>query len=159
MGGAGSGIKVELDTETLYDLGEMGLTQEEAAGELGICRQTLSKKIVEIQEHQGILVQYRALQSLQLTSLQARILDAVTPDKINDAPLRDLVLAFKVLKTFELTLEGKPSEIKGLIAYLIELEKEEAALDKPIDVEALEEMEEVVKDITDPDYLPVLREE
>lgn len=159
MGGAGSGIKVELDTETLYDLGEMGLTQSETAGELGICRQTLSKRIVQIQEKQGILLQYRALQSLQLTELQARILEAITPDKINDASLRDLVLAFKVLKDKELVLEGKPSEIKGLIAYLIEIEKEEAALTEPVSVEDLEKMEEAAKDITDPDYLPVLREE
>lgn len=159
MGGAGSGIKIELDSETLYDLGEMGLTQQEAAGELGICRQTLSKRIVQIQEKQGILLQYRALQSLQLTELQARILEAITPDKINDASLRDLILAFKVLKDKELTLEGKPSEIKGLVAYLIELEKEEAALIEPVSTEDLEGIEEVIKDITDPEYLPVLREE
>lgn len=158
MGGKGSGITVELDTETIYDLSEMGLTQEESAGELGICRQTLSKRMVNIQEKQGLLLQYRSLQSLQLTELQARILEAITLDKINEASLRDLVLAFKVLKDKELILEGKPSEIKGLIAYLIEIEKEEAALTEPVSVEDLEKMEEAVKDITDPDYLPVLRE-
>ena len=63
-----------------------------------------------------------------------------------------------VLKDKELVLDGKPTDIKGLVAYLIELEKEEAALTKPVDaIEGeFEEIGKMVKDITDPEYVPKL---
>lgn len=145
--------QIELDTETLIDLQEMGLTQKEIAGEMGCHHLTIAGRIAKIQKDQGILLQYRTLQSLQLTELQARVLEAISTDKINEAPLRDLVVAFKILKDKELVLEGKPTDIKGLVAYLIELEKEEAALEKPIEGD-FEEVKEVAKEITDPDYIP-----
>jgi len=159
MGGPGSGrTEIPVDVETLMDLGEMGMTQKDTAKELGISVPTLTKKIADIQVKQGILIQYRALQSLQLTELQARVLEAITPEKIADAPLRDLVVCFKILKDKELVLEGKPTDIKGLVAYLIELEKEEAALVKPVDAidGEFEEIGKMVKDITDPEYVPKL---
>lgn len=150
------GEQIELDTETLLDLGEMGMTQREQAQELGISVTTLAKRITDIQEKQGILLQYRALQHLQLTELQARVLEAITPEKIQGASLHELVAAFKILKDKELVLQGKPSDIKGLVAYLIELEKEEAALEKPVDVDDAdyEEVKNVTKKITDPDFVP-----
>ena len=153
------GQELNFDVETILDLQEMGLTNKEAAQELGISVTTLSNRIAKIQQKQGILLQYRSIQSLQLTELQARILEAITPEKIDSAPLRDLVLAFKVLKDKELNLEGKPSDIKGLVAYLIELEKEDMALKEPIPDAEFEEVEETVKRVTDPDYLPNLEEE
>ena len=153
------GQELNFDVETILDLQEMGLTKQEAAQELGISVTTLSNRIAKIQQKQGILLQYRAIQSLQLTELQARVLEAITPEKINDAPLRDLVLAFKVLKDKELNLEGKPSDIKGLVAYLIELEKEDMALKEPIPDAEFEEVKETAKQVTDPDYLPNLEEE
>jgi len=146
--------EIELDTDTLLDLQEMGLTTSQAAKEFGISRQTLSKRIADIQSKHGILMQYRSIQSLQLTELQARCLEAITPEKINEASLKDLVLAFKILKDKELNIEGKPSEIKGLVAYLIALEKEEAALETPVSEEDLKVVEGVTKDITDPEYTP-----
>lgn len=148
--------KVEIDTEILLDLQEMGLTQKDAAGELGISPQTLSKRIAEVQSKQGLLLQYRSLQSLQLTELQARILEAITPDKIEQAGLKDLVLAFKILKDKEQVIEGKPTEIKGLVSYLIKLEEEEIALKEPVPEADITEIEEVTKEITDPDFLPNL---
>ena len=150
--------KVEIDTEILLDLQEMGLTQKQASGELGISPQTLSKRMAEIQSKQGLLLQYRSLQSLQLTELQARILEAITPEKIGEAGLKDLVLAFKILKDKEQVIEGKPSDIKGLVSYLIKLEEEEMALKEPVLEADITEIDEVTKEITDPDFLPNLGE-
>lgn len=147
------GEQFHLDTETLLDLREMGMTNKDVGVELGCSQQTISRRIAAIQANQNVLLQYRSLQSLQLTELQARVLEAITPQKITEASLRDLVLAFKILKDKELVLEGKPSDIKGLVAYLIELEKEEVALEKTVDTD-FEEVEEVIKEITDPDYVP-----
>ena len=119
----------EIDFDVVYDLAEQGFRQYEIAEELGISTSTLSKRMAEVRDKQGLLMKYRELQSLQLTSLQARILEAITPQKINEAPLRDLILAFKVLKDKEQVIEGKPTEIKGLVHYLLELEKQENIVD------------------------------
>jgi len=131
--------KAEIDIEAALDLITRGETIPTAALELGISPPTLRARIADLQQKQGLLLQYRAIQSLQLTELQARVLEAITPEKIEEAPLRDLVASYKILKDKELNIEGKPSEIKGLVAHLIYLEKQEAALGQ--EVESFEEAE------------------
>lgn len=148
--------KIDIDPDTMMDLYEMGLTQKQASLELGICPGTLSKRMTDIQSKQGLLLQYRSLQSLQLTELQARILEAITPEKIEESSMKDLVLAFKILKDKEQVIEGKPSEIKGLVSYLIKMEEEEAALIEPVPETSITEITKITRDITDPDYLPDL---
>ena len=64
---------------------------------------------------------------MELTSLQAKILANITDEKIAEASLRDLAAAFKILKDSERVDMGKPTEIKGLVSYLVHLEKEELA--------------------------------
>lgn len=129
MGGRGSGRPPkELDLDAAIDLLMRGETIPVISTELGVSAPTLRKRVQEIQEKQGVLLQYRAVQSLQLTELQARVLEAITPEKINEASLKDLVMAYKILKDKELNIEGKPSEIKGLVAHLIYMEKQEQAL-------------------------------
>ncbi len=119
---------MNIDFEAALDLLERGEKVPVIANELGISPPTLRARIAEIQNKQGLLLQYRSLQSLQLTELQARVLEAITPEKINEASLKDLILSYKILKDKESVIEGKPSEIKGLIAHLIYLEKQEEAL-------------------------------
>ena len=156
----------EVDMDKLVELSQRNLPQKEMAGELGISKPTLAKMIAQIRDKQGILLRYRELQSLQLTAIQARILEHITPEKIGEANLRDLVLAFKILKDKEQVIEGKPSEIRGLVGYLIELEKKESAGAKEAYTDA--EFEEAANvgsaaaeivlptDPTDPDYNPSL---
>lgn len=145
---------LDIDTEVLLDMNEIGLTFKQQAQEIGCSTSTISNRIAKIQQEQGVLMKYRTLQSLQLTSIQAKILESITPEKIDEAPLRDLVVAFKILKDKELVVEGKPSEIKGLVSYLIKMEKEELALSQP-EMEIIE-AETVKGDIEDPDYIPEL---
>ena len=129
MGGQGSGRPpIDIDLEAALDLLMRGESVPVVATELGISSPTLRARIADLQKKQGLLLQYRSIQSLQLTELQARVLESITPGKIDDAPLRDLVMAYKILKDKEQVIEGKPSEIKGLVAHLIYLEKQEAAL-------------------------------
>lgn len=117
-----------LDLQALLDLAERGEKAPAIASELGVSAPTIRKRIQELQENQGLILQYRAIQSIQLTSIQARILEAITPEKIEQAPLKDLVQSYKILKEKECLIEGKPSEIKGLIAHLLFLEKQDQAL-------------------------------
>lgn len=151
----------DVDIDRLVELGRNGFTQKAAAEELGVSVPTLSKRMTELKDKQGILLKYRELQTLQLTSIQARVLEAITPEKIAEAPLRDLILAFKILKDKELVAEGKPSEIKGLVGYLIELEKQETtrAVEDITEAEFTEMKEttdEVMRNIEDPEYVPDL---
>jgi len=153
------GKLLDIDTDVLLDFGDMGLTIKEQADEIGCSPQTISNRIAKIQQEQGILMKYRPLQSLQLTSIQAKILEAITPDKIEQAPLRDLVFAFKILKDKEQVLEGKPTDIKGLVGYLIKIEKEELALNaKEVDIVDVngDDVTEIIKDVTNPEYEPSL---
>lgn len=148
---------ISLDTETVYDLAQRGLNQKELCEELGVSAPTLSRRIADIQEKQGLLLKYRALQNLQLTELQARVLEAITPEKIAEASLKDLVTSYKILKDKEMVLEGKPSDIKGLVGYLVQLEKEEAALEaEEVPDAEFEELDGARKDIMDSEYIPDL---
>ena len=144
--------------EAALDLLMRGEKIPAIATELGISPPTLRKRIADIQSKQGLLLQYRSIQSLQLTELQARVLEAITPEKINEAPLRDLVASFKILKDKELNIEGKPSEIKGLVAHLIYLEKQELALQEGKEIEPFEEanFDDSTREESSPTSLAVL---
>lgn len=121
--------RIEIPDSTVAELMEgRGLTQVEAAEELGVSLPTMARIIADVQAKQGIILKYRPLQSLQLTAIQARILDKITPEKIDMASLSDLVRAFAILKKSEMVLEGKPGEVKGLVALLVQMEREETAL-------------------------------
>lgn len=148
--------EIELDEDVLIDLALKGLTQKEMAKQFDVSPPTISKRIAQLQSEQGVLLQYRALQSLQLTKLQAKTLEAIDDRKIAEAPLRDLVLCFKILKDKELTLEGKPSEIRGLVGYLVELERKEMAAEEPPDESEVVELEEVRENIFESDEVPDL---
>jgi len=94
--------------------------------QLDISTVTIARRMGEIRAKQGILLSYRALQGFHLTELQAVVLNAITPEKIAGASLLEIVKAFQILKTLELSVEGKPSKVKGLVAYLEELDREES---------------------------------
>lgn len=125
----------KVEAEQLYDMIIRGMPKTEMAPELGMSVPTLNARIADIQSKQGVILQYRAIQNLQLTELQGRCLEAITPDKIEEAPLRDLIFAYKVLKDKELVVTGKPTELKGMMHYLIELEKQDDALATEVSVE------------------------
>lgn len=155
MGGPGSGRpKKEVDTETLYDLAIRGLNKKEMAEEMGLSVPTLSARIADIQKRQGLILQYRALQNIQLTDLQAKILEAITPEKIEEASLKELVMSYKILKEKELLDTGKPTDVKGIMHYLIQIEKEEMAGEQSVDEEDVmeaevdEDINSIVEDLT-----------
>jgi hypothetical protein len=118
--------KIQLDPTKIYEMRTRGLTQLEMAKELGVCHVTLSRRIADLQRKEGLLLSYREVQHLQLTALQARILEAITPEKIREASLTELVKAFEILKKAELAMNPSKVNISGLESYLIQLEKFES---------------------------------
>lgn len=149
--------KIDISPDDLLDIALSGYNQKEAAEILNVSAPTLSQRMAQLQSEQGILLKYRVLQSLQLTALQARILENITPEKIQEASLRDLIMAFKVLKDKELVIEGKPSEIKGLVGYLVEMEKKEFTMTHKIEIpgngDGDEFGEDELEDIVDIDLI------
>ena len=142
--------------EQILELAESGWKPAEIHDELSVSVAGVQAVIERVQKKQGILLEYRAIQHLQLTELQGRILGAITAEKIAEAPLRDLVLAYKVLKDKEQVDLGKPSDIKGLVGYLIQIEKEEADGKKASGetCDLTEEEKQLAIDITDVEDLP-----
>lgn len=147
-----------LNTEILHDLLSRGTSKKDTALAMGITVAELNKTIGDLTKGQGLLLKYRELQNLQLTDLQAKILSAITPEKIQCASLVELVSAFKVLKDKELVMTGKANNITGLVGYLVELEKEEISKSNTIDITAYEEAMELCEEIStvDDDDLPKL---
>ena len=119
--------KVDLSIETLLDLAERNLTQSEMSEITGVSIPTLQKRLNDLQEKQGLLLKARDLRNLRLTELQMMVLDAMTPEKIAAADLKELAVVFKVLADRENVDIGKPTEIQGLVSYLVHIEKEKVA--------------------------------
>lgn len=117
----------EIPAEVILDLVQKGYTTSEMAEYVGAGRTTIKKRIVELQRSQATILEYRKLQNIHLTQLQHDILDQITEDKIAAAGLGELTKAYEILKKAELVDQGKPSEIKGIVGYLLKLEEEESA--------------------------------
>ena len=117
--------KVEIDETKILALRGQGKHINEIACELGVSKPTLSRRIAELKHDQGVLTKYRELQGLQLTGLQFKILAAITPEKMEEASLIQLAKAFHLLLKAQIAIEGKESiKVKGLLPYLLEIEKE-----------------------------------
>jgi hypothetical protein len=117
--------KIEIDSMQIYDQVSQGKTQRQMVEELGICHVNLARRMAALHAKKGILLEYRSIQPLQLTELQLRVMEVITPGKMADASLLDLVKAFKILMDAELGLKGEPFRITGLLGYPLELEKED----------------------------------
>lgn len=119
--------KKNVPPETLRALAGSGKTQKEISRALGISIPTLSRRMAELRAKEGPLLQYREVRGLQLTELQVRALEAITPEKIEEASLLELVKAFKLLSDKEMSFPTKQGKITGLLGYLLEIEKESVA--------------------------------
>lgn len=113
------------ETTEILDMLERGYSPPQIAQEVGVTPPTMRNRIAALQKKQGVILQYRDLENLRLTELQHEILEHITPQKIADAPLNVLVQAYKILKEKELVITGNPTEIHGLVGYLVQLEKAE----------------------------------
>jgi DNA-binding MarR family transcriptional regulator len=124
--------RAKFDEWAYHDMANLGMNQKQISKELGISIPTLERNIAELTESQGVLLKYRDLQHLKLTEIQHQVLEAITPEKIAECSALELTQIFKILKDKELVVNGKPTEIKGLVGYLVELEKRE--MDKTINI-------------------------
>ena len=120
--------EVDETDQAILDLVKEGYTKATACKILGISKYNLKKRIQKLQNESAVILEYRALQNIELTKIQQKILESITDDKIEEASLKDLALAFKILKDAELNSgDDENKQVKGLVGYLIELEKQQLA--------------------------------
>lgn len=124
--------RIDIDPQKLLEMSARGMTQVQMAKELGVCHVTVARRIAELRMNEGVLVDYRSNQALQLTALQARVLEAITPEKIANASLLELARAAYILKKAETDIDS-PHLKEGLEYYLIQLEQLEAEVVKNFD--------------------------
>ena len=118
--------KKEIDDMALLRMRGEGKSLPEIAKAIGASVPTLSRRITVLKYQKGLLTKYRELQGLQLTELQARILDMVDSNKIENAGLLELLNCFRVLKKAEIAIQGKVSfKVWGLLDHLLALESQE----------------------------------
>jgi hypothetical protein len=119
--------KRELTPSSLLSFLETGGTHREAAAAFKVSLPTIQKTIAELQSSEEVLNIYKGLQPLHITALQVELLSRVTSDRLDEADLDTLMRAFNVLKKVELQSEEsrQREKVTGLVAYLLELEKEE----------------------------------
>lgn len=129
----------QTDEAKLLDLIERGSNPFEAQASssdvtdaAGYVESDVEKITAEIEHDKHKLEKYKTIQSLQLVKLQGMILANITPQKIAEAPLRDLTTSLRVLKQTEHLMEGKATSITGLLGYLVELEKQDGLDDGEI---------------------------
>lgn len=118
--------KKQIDEVRLLEMRASGEKLKEISIRMGISIPTLSRRLAVLRHEKGILTKYRQLQSLQLTELQARILETIDSKNFEDASLIELLRAFHVLWKVEKSIQGKESfKVWGLLDHLQALESQE----------------------------------
>lgn len=117
--------KIQIDDANLLKMRGEGKFLKEISEEMQISTRTLSRRIAYLQYQEGLLTRHRSLQGLNLTELQARILETIDSKNFEDASLIELLRAFHVLWKVEKSIQGKESfKVWGLLDHLLVLEND-----------------------------------
>ncbi len=114
----------DIDTELLLDLLASGMSKSEVGVELGISVPTLNRRIEGIRSAESALLAYDKVHYLDLIGVKQRIIQHMDDSKLEEAPLGQLAQAYSVVTKAENLIQGRPTEIHGLMGYLMHLEKE-----------------------------------
>jgi predicted transcriptional regulator len=116
-----------INTDLMFDLLSEGMTKKDIAGILGVSAPTLDNTIERLRNQESALLKYDKVHYLDLIEVKKRLVAGVTDDKIADAPLGQIAQAYGVFAKSEQLIQGRPTEIYGLMGYLLHLEKEDIA--------------------------------
>ena len=113
------------DTKMMIDLLADGMKQRDVASIIGVSGVTISNKLRELKQEESNLLAYDKNRYLDLIQVQQRIIANVTDEKLAAAPVQHLASAYAQFGKMEQLIQGKPTEIHGLMGYLLHLEKED----------------------------------
>jgi DNA-binding Lrp family transcriptional regulator len=114
-----------IDTDMLLDLLGEGVPRKDIADIFGVSAPTISNKIEELRKEESTLLAYEKNIHLDLIGVQQRCLSGVTIEKVADAPLGQIASMFSAANKAMQLAQGRPTEIHGLMGYLLHLEKED----------------------------------
>ena len=117
--------EANIDVNLMLDLLSEGVTKNEIARSLGISKPTLDKKIENLRCEESALLAYDKVHYLDLIGVKQRIIEHMDDTKLAEAPLGQLAQAYSVVTKAENLIQGRPTEIHGLMGYLMHLEKED----------------------------------
>jgi hypothetical protein len=149
--------EAQVDMSYLEDLLMEQVPRKEICRAVGVSAPTLRKIIANAEDKRTLLDQYKTLRNLHLTEIEVAVLQAISPDKIESASLKELMYAYKVLrsKEYDEQQEGK-DDIKGLVAHLLHLERLERDMGRPLSPSDIQEAEYEEVASSNPDNLPDL---
>jgi hypothetical protein len=149
--------EAQVDMSYLEDLLMEQVPRKEICRAIGVSAPTLRKIIANAEDKRTLLDQYKTLRNLHLTEIEVAVLQAISPDKIESASLKELMYAYKVLrsKEYDEQQEGK-DDIKGLVAHLLHLERLERDMGRPLSPSDIQEAEYEEVASSNPDNLPDL---
>jgi len=113
--------KKKCDESKILELVHDGETLQNISKQVGVSTSTISRRLAGLRRDRDFLSVYQELQHLHITQIQFRVLEAITPQKIEHASLSQLTRALKVL--FELAASLKPKnqkEVKSFVDHVIE---------------------------------------
>jgi hypothetical protein len=150
------GKPTDFDEELMFNLLAAGdLNKKEIAGVLGCSVATLNAKLEQLRADETALMAYDKVHYLDLIQVKQRIIANVTDDKLQEAPLGQLAQAYSVFDKAQALVEGRPTEIHGLMGYLLHIEKEdmqqaaeEAAQCEAIDVTPVKSPDVILRELS-----------
>jgi len=123
MAGKPKNINIDLMLDMLSD----GMSRKDTAAALGIAPQTLDARVEQLRKSESSLLAYDKSHYLDLIAVKQRLVAGVTDEKIEEAPLGQIAQAYGTFAKMEQLIQGRPTEIYGLMGYLLHLEKEDIA--------------------------------
>ena len=115
----------EIDMNLVLDLLGDGMSRKDVAEVLGVSPPTISNRIEQLRKEESGLLAYDKVHYLDLISVKQKLVGGVTDSKIKDAPLGQIAQVYGVFSKMEQLIQGRPTEIHGLMGYLLHLEKED----------------------------------
>lgn len=130
-------LSTEEDKEQMLQMLGGGVPVNVVANFFGCCGDTVKRRIDEIRRDESMLLAYDKVHYLDLISVKQRLLSGITDAKIEAAPLGQIGQTYGIVAKMEQLIQGRPTEIHGLMGYLMHLEMEdiETPTDPPIDAE------------------------
>jgi hypothetical protein len=110
-------IREDMKAELDYDF------DAPAALPVEITQEDITAVVKSLRELAPSLDTYSNLEGLHVKKRALEVLNAITPDKIAGASLRDLVTAYKLLKEKDQLIQGKPTELTGIMHLVVTMEK------------------------------------
>jgi DNA-binding Lrp family transcriptional regulator len=117
----------DIDIDLMLNLLTDGMTIKDTADMMGVSVPTLNNRIEKLKREESGLLAYDKVHHLDLIAVKQKLIEGVTEEKIGEAPLASIANAYGVFAKMEQLIQGRPTEIHGLMGYLLHLEKEDVA--------------------------------